>query len=964
MINEFSECLKKYIVSIDTSECHGTAFFIAPNLLCTSYHVIDGVPKDEILIKWQGKNILIDDCSQYERYDLAFLKTVTIDNKGWFPFNTKSKIIGEDFKAFGYPETHTNEGSPLLMTFTGADINDNILTFSGDNVTSGYSGCPIYSKDEKYVIGMMEISRDLLNPTGGRALNASKILELLCSDNKFYPYVVLMLGDNELSSALDIKWINSNRNLLSVFNRVIRDFFSMQITFSFSEIMFPLLKIKGIHNDNLYLSVAILIKQEYFDCLDLYKRWLIVNQKDNNKDQIHEALLYIGSDILPLSKIASDNSIAYCNTLCHTPIAGSRNLRLVELFNTDSNLFVPFNIELNGKNYCNKNVEEIFEILLENSRDYDMFVLSNQGIGKSTFSVCLFRYLCELRNKNYIDYIPVYVDLQQESIHTIFDRIWLNRKICLVYGENNLSYNYTREDFSKLVLIMDGLDEYLSVQTKNRVKSFFESPIFSVNNKLHIIITCRKFFYENYIRFNTVASKFYNVNLLPWEIQQKKIYIEKYLNAISNSKDINAKILKIKSAIFNNSFLCDLSGTPLYLNMSIEVLFEKEKHCIESLVDLYEQYTALWIRKEYDHNIDTYGTDFMIEDIPILLSQISWEYFKKYGTEFTKKDIFNAATKCVENKNLNIHDYEKAIKFILFNTFFIAENNNNRLDNIKYVHKSFFEFFVSKYIFNMLSSQTSPVDMLEIHKMFIPHEISEMIKEFFLQNNLKNSSPSRKIKKIIFQNCVSAIDYLNSKEHGEQNLLCFEEQRLASQQLIYHLGQVTLQETTKYLKEHLNLESDLWNRRTIALGLSFSGDSTELNKYISRMRRERELNKNALESNVNIGFSLSFFGDQPFDDEHPEIDQGLPQCKNTVIALINQLSAERNRPSWKNDIYTLVDLATNRKTSETEYITTIKANKERLLEVIEKVENYDSETKTWIEIKEMRAIISRIESED
>ncbi len=966
MIVAYKISYQKYVTSILTSECTGSGFFIAPDLLCTSYHVIEGANITDILVIWQGKKLQVDDYSIYEDFDLVFLKTTGANNRGWLPFNTLENIVeGNNYCAFGYPDEHEFDGSPLFLTYTGINQFNTILTFSSDNVTPGYSGSPIFSTNGKYLVGMMEISRDIKNPSGGRGLSAEKILELLCRDNKFYKYALLMLGENEFFSIDDSQWAKDNAFISTACEKSLHYFLHCNMSSDFRQIMSPYLIVNGFDIlTDFYLSVAVLVSKKFNSFIDEYKTWLIKNKMYYYNEEIEKTLQFINNLIRPLPKAACNVSENFCNILSHIPIAGSRELRLNVLFYSISKLFVPFNLEFSGKKCYDTEVKEasnyLFDIFQKN---YNVFILSNPGVGKSTFSIVLFRYILELRKSNNISYIPIYVDLQQEDKETVLDREWISRKISLIYGLNNLPVDYLKEDLSEVVLIMDGLDEYLSIQSKNKVKSFFKNPIFCIDNRLHMVLTCRKQFYDNYVQFNPVALQYYKIYLLPWNEIQKREYISHYVQIIAKDRNVDSEIFEIESSIFNDQYVCDLSSTPLYLNMSIEVLYENPNHHVDSLVDLYNQYTNIWIIKEYSHNAEIYGSYFVAEDISSLLPRISWEYFKKYGTKFTKKDVLNVIT----NNNIVLEENnkqvcEKKVEFIIFHTFFIPENNNFNVGNIKYVHKSFLEFYVSKYVFSIISNpQISPSELIDVHKLFLPHEISEMIKEFFLHNNLISSIQSKKIKKCILKNCEKALNILSKNNTHELGTIDNDEQRIACQQLIYHLGQVNLQSATQYLKLHLQVENDLWNKRTIVLGLSFSGDESELNAYVNRMREERQNSMDEFESRVNIGFSLSFFGDQPFDDEHPEIDQGLPKCKNTVIGLIQQLSVVRNRPTWRNDMYTLVDLSRHRKISEDEYNETIISNKQRLLEIIKKIEQFDEETKKWPEINEMRNIISQIE---
>lgn len=78
--------------------------------------------------------------------------------------------------------------------------------------------------------------------------------------------------------------------------------------------------------------------------------------------------------------------------------------------------------------------------------------------------------------------------------------------------------------------------------------------------------------------------------------------------------------------------------------------------------------------------------------------------------------------------------------------------------------------------------------------------------------------------------------------------------------------------------------------------------------YIEGLRAERSSGAEPVENAVNVGFHLSFFGDQPFDPLRPDVDQGGADCSRTIRRLIYQLDTETDRGSWRMNLYTIADL--------------------------------------------------------
>ena len=368
---------------------------------------------------------------------------------------------------------------------------------------------------------------------------------------------------------------------------------------------------------------------------------------------------------------------------------------------------------------------------------------------------------------------------------------------------------------------------------------------------------------------------------------------------------------------------------------------------------MYAQFIEYWL--EYEREKISSGYEmiwqyFNSSKISELLSRVSWKYYDDalYNrcdySSFTRQTLEDFLQELLHEKRWRklseISDISKITDFILTRTFLLDGKR------IAFLHKSFQEFFVSEYIFNLqISIEDKFEKLIEVHEKLITPEVSE-----FLKGQLLRVDKNIVIKRRIFSN-LSKI------------LLSGKGNRVARQQMAYHIGLLNIPESVEFLKNYLGVEKDAWIRRGIIIGLSFSGDESELHKYVERMYKEREGNGDALENNVNIGFSLTFFGDQPYDDLYPDRDQHLPACRNTVMRLIYQLSTEIDRPSWRTNLYTLVDLRRNRKESIEDYINTMKLYKENLEHSLEKMIAYDPSIKQWKEIALIRQILVELSNQ-
>lgn len=968
MIENVQTEYKAYVAAIETSKNCGTGFFIAPELICTCYHVIADSDMSDISVRWKDRILQVQDCSRYEDKDLVFLQTKDANNDGWLSFAPIDAVKeGMQFRAFGFPENHRDYGSPFLLTYTGADVNNQILSFSQDNITPGASGSPIVSSNTNSLLGMLSVSRDVQTPSGGRGLSANCILKCLCEDPKFYSYAIRMLQTNDAFLIDDCQWASDDSNIADACLRYFRTELRRNPEYHLFSIVRPYIRLvlDGAIPDNPYLATAKLFVEKHGELIPLFMKWLIRYKDGKDSSFINSAIIYLKNGILPLDQSSIKSVESFCVKLKFTRIAGSSYMRVSDLFARSGQLKVPFTWRSDDFLPEYSEVEQSVIAQLENNQS--CMILADPGVGKSTFSKALLFNLIELRSKNESRLIPIYVDLQHELLmreHT-FGEEWLSKKIALQYG--GLSNIYLGASNENIVFILDGLDEYLDNLSKSEVESFFATDLFAYGNKFKMVVTCRVQFFERRLAgFYSALESFSQIVILPWNKEQKREYIQQYIKllkqknhalAITDGDDVLRQLT-------DSPFLCEVSGTPLYLNMTLEVLCSGNRKKISNIVDLYDQYSYNWVNNEVKRvSQSTYFEDIFGIDIEVLLSAVgavAWKYH-----EFTYSDRFSdhcyrsfsrqeiAKLLCEISDELMLPSSQpsyinKLAKFITNHTFFVFV----QASNLKFIHKSFYEYFAARYTFEtLLKSKTNDSLIIKLHSVLFSPEISELIKEHIARIDYV---PAQKNK--FLDNAIRSIEKIGNNQEKSWS----PAKRIARQQLIYHIGLIELGRSSEYLKSLLYEESDLWIKRGIIIGLSFSGDSFELDRYIDRMRMELSKDPPRKENEVNIGFSLSFFGDQPYDNYHPEIDQQLPKCQNTVKRLIYQLSTNVDRPSWRSNLYTLVYLANYRPVSKCEYDAAIRSKSGELRKILDDI---SASGISWPEINDMRRIIDEICSE-
>ena len=122
---------------------------------------------------------------------------------------------------------------------------------------------------------------------------------------------------------------------------------------------------------------------------------------------------------------------------------------------------------------------------------------------------------------------------------------------------------------------------------------------------------------------------------------------------------------------------------------------------------------------------------------------------------------------------------------------------------------------------------------------------------------------------------------------------------------------------------------------------------------------EKKNNICAIANECNIGYMLTFFGDQRFDIRHPDKDQGEANCENLIIQMLSLFQNETDFPAWRLHLYTLVDMFINREVSRSNMINSIKLNYKQYEKVVTQMEA-DVRCKDWPELKDFKEILTKI----
>ncbi|MEG3439687.1 trypsin-like peptidase domain-containing protein [Pannus brasiliensis CCIBt3594] len=175
--------LRECTVRLRAAGKPGTGFFVAPGLILTCFHVVEGVKESDkiVSVQWTGQDYTAKYLKGFDRSqgDLALLQLVE-------DLDHERVCLDEDLQpedklyTFGYPQYDDKEykvdGDPRdfdYIDLTGDEYP--LITFQRGQVQPGFSGAPLLNLRTGKVCGVVRITRDKRSDLGGRAIPVSTI---------------------------------------------------------------------------------------------------------------------------------------------------------------------------------------------------------------------------------------------------------------------------------------------------------------------------------------------------------------------------------------------------------------------------------------------------------------------------------------------------------------------------------------------------------------------------------------------------------------------------------------------------------------------------------------------------------------------------------------------------------------------------------------------------------------------
>ncbi|MCA1991689.1 MAG: trypsin-like peptidase domain-containing protein [Coleofasciculus sp. S288] len=180
-MSQLENLLQQCTVKLTIPGGWGTGFFVAPGLILTCAHVVQGAKDEPIQVRWQTQENWAEavvERSLPEPYDLALLRVMLPADANppcvYLDVATQSR---DSLYLFGYPDQDFPNGCPVTFNCEGLTGDEPaLIKFALGQVRPGMSGAPLLNQRTGKVCGIVKFTRDRSFDLGGGAIPTAVIL--------------------------------------------------------------------------------------------------------------------------------------------------------------------------------------------------------------------------------------------------------------------------------------------------------------------------------------------------------------------------------------------------------------------------------------------------------------------------------------------------------------------------------------------------------------------------------------------------------------------------------------------------------------------------------------------------------------------------------------------------------------------------------------------------------------------
>jgi hypothetical protein len=613
---------------------------------------------------------------------------------------------------------------------------------------------------------------------------------------------------------------------------------------------------------------------------------------------------------------------------------GSVRYRLADVVSNDK-IYVgaPWRRASTGALVDDEPVDSWLEGALTNTPNGSRYlVIAAPGSGKSTIALRLSRRMQDSGKQ--IVHIDLRLHKDEREDEGFATAEWLTNR-----------YSTAADATSPPIFILDALDELLTGMRVEAIATLLDRPLFTQA----AIVTCRRSYFERYLADSPFARSFADrLELLGLPKDGQDALVARYLKAAYPSEGDELAV-RVSTWLDESPARRTLCSVPLHLLLAVESVAPErdDLDSISDLVGLWQAHVMQVLSLESERTNLSLDRNTWLS----LLSQVAWHFYDEEGAGSTDPPIFTTAELRAFLDSLGepasglVAPEDHALLVGGFATR-IAEIS----PVLRFTHASLHTFLVARHLYETVLSG-DPYVAYEAFSKFISGEVSRMLLEF-----LTRLSGQPRLAATARTTLEAVVDH--DKPTDEASPISAARWRIARQQAAYYIGSLGGASARHFLVARLEHEEDLWVSRGMAIALSLAGDSSALDQQIDMRRAERQAGGDAPRCEANLGYHLSFSGDQPLDILAPDVDQGEPTCSLTVATLVRQLELPEKRGSWRSTLFTMVDLAHHRPVSHVSFDQAVTRDRDRLAQAVEGL-SADPVCSEWPETKEVTSILER-----
>lgn len=358
--------------------------------------------------------------------------------------------------------------------------------------------------------------------------------------------------------------------------------------------------------------------------------------------------------------------------------------------------------------------ELLYEYIADSNNKKMLLILGQPGIGKSTLITWITAHFLKKRDDIYVYQFASDLKNINWQGNEVLDE--LLKTLALKYDE-----------LENKVLILDGFDEMRTSVGRERILNQIYQGLMGLSlvKKFSLVITCR----ENFVyELQKVECDY--ITLQTWDNEQ----IHSFCRVYEKESKQNISKSTINKIIENKEIL----GTPLILYMVLALNITIEKN--GSIADVYDQIFSIAGGSIYDRCIKNasfakphrISEDIIKKQIHQISQRIAFWIFENNSEEAYIPQIGYEKI-CDEVINETVEKNKDVKRDFLIGNYFklIKHCEGIGSDDLQFVHRSIYEYFVSEYIFESICNVTSENAVIgELATLLKDGHLSEQILEF------------------------------------------------------------------------------------------------------------------------------------------------------------------------------------------------------------------------------------------